>query len=205
MRFSSSGQRQPVATATALEGYVTRVRSIRETGQDGQSLVEFSLVIPIFLLLVMGLIEYGFLYNNILTVQFASRQGVSVAAQVGAEDGADCSILKAVEAALQTPINRTSVEAVEVFESDLNGDGISGRVNHYARTGVLDCPGTGEQPYTLVGEEGYPQTERRDSISEGLDLIGVHIDYSYHGITPLGAGRVWTVGDGSTLRMEPKQ
>ena len=173
------------------------------TGQDGQSLVEFALVMPIFVLLIMGLIEYGFLYNNILTVQYASRQGVSIAAEAGALDGADCSVLKAVEAALQTPINRTAVEAVEVFESDTNGAAIPGRVNRYMRSGTLDCPG-GTQPYTLVGTEGYPQTLRGDSLSGGLDLIGVHIDYTYYGITPIGAGRSWTVSDGSTLRMEPK-
>ncbi len=174
------------------------------TGQDGQSLVEFALVVPIFVALLMGLLEYGFLYNNILTVQYASRQGVSVAAEAGALDGADCYVLKAVEAALQSPTNRTSVEAVEVFESDADGVAIPGRVNRYVRFGTLDCPG-GNQPYSLVGEEGYPQALRGDSLSGGLDLVGVHIDYTYYGITPIGAGRSWSVSDGSTLRMEPKQ
>ncbi len=160
---------------------------------------------PIFALLLMAVVEYGFLYNNILTVQFASRQGVSVAAQVGAEDGADCSILKAIESALETPVNRTSIDAVEIFAADGNGDPVPGRVNRYVRSGWLDCPGTGMQPYSLDGTEGYPQTERGDSLVGGLDLVGVHIQYAYHGITPIGAGRTWTVSDGSTLRMEPKQ
>ncbi len=176
-----------------------------ETGQHGQTLVEFALVFPIFIGLLMAVVEFGFLYNNILTVQFASRQGVSVAAQVGAEDGADCSILKAVEAALRTPVNRVNVDAVEIFAADGNGDPIPGRMNRYVRQGSLDCPGTGTQPYSLAGTEGYPQTDRGDSLVGGLDLVGVHIDYTYHGITPVGAGRTWSVGDGSTLRMEPKQ
>ena len=177
----------------------------RERGHDGQTLVEFALVLPMFMFLLMSLVEYGFLYNNILTVQFASRQGVSVAATVGGEDGADCSVLKAIEAALQSPVNRTDVSAVEIFQSDTTGAPVTGRVNRYIRVGTLDCPGTGTQPYSLVGSEGYPQTERHDTLAEGLDLVGVHIDYTYHGITPLGAGRTWSVSDGSTLRMEPKQ
>jgi hypothetical protein len=180
-------------------------RRSRGSGDGGQSLVEFALVVPIFLLLIMGLIEYGFLYNNVLTVQYASRQGVSIAAEAGAVDGADCSILKAVEAALQSPVNRADVEGVTIFESDFNGNPISGRANQYVRTGALYCPGTGTQPYTLVGEEGYPQTERGDTLAGGLDLVGVFIDYTYHGMTPIGAGRTWSVSDGSTLRMEPKQ
>ena len=173
--------------------------------EGGQALVEFALVMPIFMLLIFGLLEYGFLYNAILTVQFASREGVSIAAQAGAVDGADCSVLKAVETALQTPVNRTTIDAVEIFQADTSGNMIPGRVNRYIRTGTLDCPGTGSEPYTLDGVEGYPQVDRSDTLSGGLDLIGVHIDYTYNGLTPIGAGRSWAVSAGATLRMEPKQ
>lgn len=183
------------------------VRPIPKARHDtaGQGLVEFSLTLPIFVLLLMGVLEFGFLYNNILTVQFASRQGVSAAAQVGAEDGADCSILKAVEGALTTPIDKTRITAVEVFQSDANGNPIPGKVNRYIRTGLLDCSGITTQPYTLTGIEGYPQITRKDSLVEGLDVIGVHIEYVYVGVTPVGAGRTWDVTDGATLRIEPKQ
>ncbi len=185
---------------------MNRLRQARHEGQAGQTLVEFSLVFPLFITLLMAVVEFGFMYNNILTVQFASRQGVSVAAEAGGEDGADCSILKAVEQALQTPVNRSDVQAVEIFESDGNGDKVPGRVNRYVRSGTLDCPGTSsDQPYTLVGSEGYPQATRADSLAEGLDMIGVHIEFTYHGITPIGAGRTWSVADGATLRVEPKQ
>jgi hypothetical protein len=183
------------------------VRPIHERRGDtnGQGLVEFALTLPIFLLLLMGVLEFGFLYNNILTVQFASRQGVSAAAQVGAEDGADCAILKAVEGALTTPIDKNRITAVEVFQSDANGLPIAGRVNRYIRTGLLDCAGITTQPYTLAGVEGYPQTARKDSLADGLEVIGVHIEYVYVGVTPVGAGRTWDVTDGATLRIEPKQ
>jgi hypothetical protein len=175
------------------------------SGIAGQSLTEFALAIPIFILLLMGVVEFGFLYNNILTVQFASRQGVSAAAQAGGEDGADCSVLKRIEAALTVPIDKSRVTAVEIFQSDANGDPIPGRINRYERTGTLDCPGTATEPYTLVGSEGYPQTERKDSLAGGLDVVGARIEYLYAGITPIGTGRTWRVSDGATLRMEPKQ
>lgn len=172
---------------------------------EGQSLVEFALAVPVFVLMLMGMLEFGFLYNNILTVQFASRQGVSVAAQVGGEDGADCAILKAVEAALTVPIDKARVTAVEIYQSDANGDPISGRINRYERTGTLDCPGSATEPYTLVGSEGYPQPDRHDALADGLDVVGVRIEYLYVGMTPIGSGRTWRVSDGATLRMEPKQ
>ena len=80
-------------------------------------------------------------------------------------------------------------------------------MNRYVRSGTLDCPGSGtDEPYTLVGSEGYPQTDRVPTPwPPGLDMVGVHIEFTYHGITPIGAGRTWSVSDGATLRMEPKQ
>ncbi|HEY7737204.1 MAG TPA: TadE family protein [Candidatus Limnocylindrales bacterium] len=182
-----------------------RARRNRGVGSAGQSLVEFAITLPLFVLVMMGLLEYGFLYNNLLTVQFASRQGASAAAQVGGEDGADCSVLKAVEFALTAPIDKARIVAVDIFQSDASGDPIPGRINRYARSGVLDCPGTDSQPYSLVGAEGYPQAERKDSLSEGLDVVGVRIEYTYWGVTPIGSGRSWVVSDGATLRVEPKQ
>lgn len=183
-------------------GLPNRRRGDREAGQG---LAEFALALPIFVLVLMGLIEYGFLYNNILTVQYATRQGVSAAAQAGGVDGADCSVLKAVERALTAPIDKQRITAVEVFQADANGDPIAGMVNRYVRAGTLDCPGAATQPYALVGAEGYPQADRHDALAEALDIVGVRIDYVYAGITPIGSGRTWVVSDGATLRMEPKQ
>jgi hypothetical protein len=181
------------------------VRRWRRRADPGQSLVEFALTLPIFSLVLMGVIEFGFLYNNLLTVQFAARQGVSAAAQAGGVDGADCSILNAIELALATPVDRTEIDRVEIFRSDTNGDPIGTEVNVYTRGGTLTCVGTDDQPYTLSGSEGYPQVGRKDALSEGLDIVGVRIHYDYHAITPVGAGRTWDLTDAATLRMEPKQ
>lgn len=179
--------------------------SVGRTDGSGQSLVEFALTLPIFVLLMMGVLEFGFLYNNILTVQYAARQGVSAAAQAGGVDGADCSILKAVERALTAPIDKSRVTSVKIYKSDANGDPIVGAINEYVRVGTLDCPGSETEPYSLVGSEGYAQADRHDSLAEGLDVVGVRIGYLYAGITPIGSGRTWPVSDGASLRMEPKQ
>ncbi len=176
-------------------------QAVREAGQ---SLAEFAMTVPIFVLLLMGTIEFGFLYNSLLTVQYAARQGVSAAAQAGASDGADCAILKAVEHAMAPPVDPSRITYVEIFQSDANGDPVPDRTNTYTRAGSLAC-GASTEPFTLQGPEGYPQTERHDSLADGLDAVGVKIGYLYHGITPVGAGQSWSISDGATLRMEPKQ
>ena len=43
--------------------------------ERGQALVEFALLFPLILLLILGVIEFSFVWNSRNTVQFASREG----------------------------------------------------------------------------------------------------------------------------------
>lgn len=43
--------------------------------QNGQSLVEFALILPLLLLIVMGILEFGLMFNVYLTINNASREG----------------------------------------------------------------------------------------------------------------------------------
>lgn len=51
----------------------------------GQSMVEFALILPILLLLVLGIIEFGRVFNQTLIVTAAAREGARSAA-VGNSD-----------------------------------------------------------------------------------------------------------------------
>lgn len=53
--------------------------------KKGQSIVETALVLPILVLLLTGIIDFGFMFNNYLVVSNASREGARAAA-VGASD-----------------------------------------------------------------------------------------------------------------------
>jgi Flp pilus assembly protein TadG len=54
-------------------------RRIRR-GQEGQAMVEFALVIPLLLLLIFGIVQFGILFNNYLTLTDAVRAGARQAA-----------------------------------------------------------------------------------------------------------------------------
>jgi Flp pilus assembly protein TadG len=43
--------------------------------QKGQALVEFAVILPLLLLLIMGIIEFGLMLNSYLTVRNVSREG----------------------------------------------------------------------------------------------------------------------------------
>jgi len=68
-------------------------RPVRRSRQDcrGQSIVETALVLPILLLLVMAIIDFGLMFNNYIVLSNASREGARLAA-VGGTD-AEISLL----------------------------------------------------------------------------------------------------------------
>lgn len=43
--------------------------------QNGQAMVEFALVMPLLLLIICGIIEFGFLFSNQLMISNLSREG----------------------------------------------------------------------------------------------------------------------------------
>jgi len=53
--------------------------------EKGQAMVEFALILPVLLLLVMGIAEFGMMFNSYLSVQNATREGARIGI-VGASD-----------------------------------------------------------------------------------------------------------------------
>lgn len=51
----------------------------RIKSESGQSLVEFALVIPILLIFILGILEFGWLLNAKITLTSAAREGVRAA------------------------------------------------------------------------------------------------------------------------------
>ena len=75
--------------------------------ENGQSAVEFALVLPILLLIVCGILDFGWLFYNQLSVENACREGARVGC-VNAQDARlDQIVTDKVEAIL--PKNLKSV------------------------------------------------------------------------------------------------
>ena len=188
-------------------------RGPTSSSERGQALVEFALVLPVFLLLVFGLVEFGLALNAAVSVNFVSRVAALLAAEGGRTPGTDCMVLRAIERDLMSPATATRISRVEIYWSDANGDQIASNVNVYTRGGSLTCTyasGSITVPYTL-GTENYPETERCDVIAgcgglhTTVDDIGVRITYTHQWVTHVGktiAGSV-TFQRSTAVRMEP--
>ena len=62
-------------------------------GSKGQSLVETAIVLPIVLLLIMGIIDFGLLFNNYILISNASREG----ARKASLGGTDTEIVQTIQ------------------------------------------------------------------------------------------------------------
>jgi Flp pilus assembly protein TadG len=218
----------------------SRIRSIasaaqpaRRRRQRGQGLAEFALIWPIFVVTVMGVIEFGVAFNNLLTVNYASRNSALLAAEAGNNGCADALVLNSIENDTTPPADRKHITQVVVYYSDRNGgqlpDGGNSGANTYVRNPAgspLTCTFNAQVisvPYQLSGSLGYPTADRCNILAgclntgghAALDTVGVRITYNYRFITPLsvaiallqGSGNFnggnWTFTQSNQMRMEP--
>jgi Flp pilus assembly protein TadG len=60
-----------------------------KVGDRGAAAVEFALVLPLLLILIFGIIDFGRMLNAKITLTEAAREGARAAALVGTDAGAD--------------------------------------------------------------------------------------------------------------------
>lgn len=57
------------------------IKTLRD--EKGQSLVEFSILLPLLLLLLMGILEFGLILNSYLTINNSAREGARLGVVAG--------------------------------------------------------------------------------------------------------------------------
>lgn len=178
------------------------------TREAGQSLVEFALVLPFIIVLLMALLEVGLALNASLAISRASQNGAHVAATAGNLRGADCLVLDSIERDVDVPNNAANVSQVVIERTALAGNQ-SYASQVWSRSGQTDCvlpDGTTRRvPYTLI-TAGYPESQRCSVLGgcpsltpprSTVDNIGVIIRYRHDWITPLDGALNLIVGSGS--------
>ncbi|MDQ6858173.1 MAG: pilus assembly protein [Chloroflexota bacterium] len=182
----------------------------------GQSLVEFALILPVLLMLIVGLVEFSLAFNSRDSVFFASRDASMLAAEGGNIAGTDCVVLDRIERDIVSPARPVRVQSVKVFWSDRNGVEQNGEENLYVRSGTTTCNyGNGTSltvPYSL-SSSSFPEAVRCDVLAgcgaghPGPDNIGVTITYTHNWVTSvarISLGSL-TFNLTSATRVEPQQ
>ena len=202
----------------------------RDDAQRGQGIVEFALLVPVFMLLLLAMLEFGFLFDHTLTIQYASREGARVGSamvngggtpgcgtgQSPAAADVDKNIVAAVTRVLNSDgsrVNPAEVPMITIYHADSNGGQISDHANVW-RYAPGSGPSVDGRPigYTLAaGDTKWPACSRTN-IGSPPNSIGVSMGYTYRFQTALGTvlgffgGTGWSsipVSDRTVMSMNP--
>ena len=190
------------------------------SSERGATLVEFALVLPILLLLVLGLVDIAALWGNSQSVVQAARSGARSVSHAGQLEEADQISLRSVKATLGS--DWTDIERVVIYEASSadQGNPPAGCI----ADGVTSSPtGTNCNVYTsadlgdVLNDARFVDgancgTARSSNWCPSLrnnDLrtaqwIGVWVEYKKDWLTgflPLGA---YTITENTVMRMEPR-
>ncbi|MGD2061544.1 MAG: pilus assembly protein [Acidimicrobiia bacterium] len=185
----------------------------RKSRERGATIVEAAIIVPLLLLMVIAIMEYGLAFKDYLTVSYLSREGARLGALAGDSDTADCDILTGL-ADLITPGDLARIDYIEIYEAD-QSSGNQGATNRATYTDPNDpnvcTEPSGGQPgdgwsITPIGG-GYPTGSRNTAASPTtpLDIIGVRVVLTRSWITGFGPfSGTATVDETTITRMEPE-
>jgi Flp pilus assembly protein TadG len=94
------------------------IRKKRPSAERGQSLAEFSLVLPILLLLIIGIVEVGNGLNSYLTVVDAARDGARLGAKGSASEAQIKDLIVKEAERLPNGVDPTAI-AVDITSSEV--------------------------------------------------------------------------------------
>jgi hypothetical protein len=169
-------------------------------GEHGQSLVEFGLILPALMILLLGLVEFGFIFSNHQGLEYATREGARTGAalangqngQNGAPAATTCTtidsqIIAAVQRVLTgkgSMVQVGDVSQISIFKYD---DATQGPVALATNVWV---PGAGPTVDGTVlkfrWSSGTWDPCNRDN-GVNPDVLGVSLTYTYRMITGLNA------------------
>ena len=169
----------------------------RRDRSRGQSLVEFSVLVPAFMLILFGMLEFGFVFTHNLTLEYATREGARTGAALadGAQNAAVCAtidpqIIAAVERVLTSsgsPINEPNVTSIKIWKATAAGVPASAAQTSTWAYGVGGAPIV--DGFQLHYHETVPSTwtpcTRNNAANP--DSIGISLTYDYSMVTPLSS------------------
>jgi hypothetical protein len=167
----------------------------------GQSLVEFALILPIFLLVFFGVVEYAFINASIGAFNFAAQDAARYGAIIGPTDpNIDSAMLTQFITPHVSGIVMAQIVSVEIFHASETGGCSDG-------TQTFPCPQ--EDIYTTqsgVWTNSWPVSSRNDQLITA-DYLGVRITYQYTYLTAFIATLSPTISLTaiSVQRIEPQE
>jgi Flp pilus assembly protein TadG len=153
-RFGESARTPALLADAPFSAAVRQKAGGRLRREDGQALVEFAVVLPVLLMIVTGIIQFGLLFNKYITLTDAARNGAqTLAIGRGLSNPCDPAVLQTVQSGSATGLTAAQVTPSFSSGSDFCGTGTytyntSGNANGTEIQGD-QATVTATQPFTL--------------------------------------------------------
>ncbi len=185
------------------------------TSERGQGLVEFAIIVPVFMLLLLGMLEFGFIFDHTMTITYATREGARSGAAFASGNSTtmicnstvdvDKNIIAAVQRVLKAPGSRvvlSQIGEIRIFRADAYGNATS-NVNRWTYSAGAGPAVDGSRLDFVQGSTNWDACTRLNGIDP--DSLGVAIDYTYRFTTPLASwfGATLPIGDQSVMALNP--
>lgn len=166
------------------------VRPSRASGPKGQSLVEFILVLPIMVMLLLGVVDFGRVYTTLVSVESAAREAADYGTTLGAGKWqADTAIAQT----LPEMKKRACVAASNLAGYIGPDDACANPTFHYCVTAS-----DGGECLPLDPADGCDNPTRASPCT-----ITVTLTFEFHMIMPLGIDVMGTrIGFPSTITLQ---
>ena len=179
--------------------------------QGGQGLVEFAMLVPVFLLILLGMLEFGFAFNHNMTLEYATREGARAGAaaadgtmkdsscvnpSTGAtrafgSDDVDPLVIAAVQRILKSPgsmIDIAQVTNITIYQVQADGTVPSNKSDVWplaigAGANVPCAYPAQKMDFSAPTSPQWPASGRSNVTP---DSIGVSITYTYQFRSALG-------------------
>jgi hypothetical protein len=164
-----------------------------------------AMVLPMLILTLIGTLEVGGAFRDLLTASNAVRDGVRILTAKGDDSDADCSALLAAVDTLTVAGRFEDLQRIEVYKADANGNQIGpGSTNVYTFSAgdPEDCDDWNGYPGT-----NYPPSSRYVLAGGAtpLDIIGMRIVHRHNWFTQLPPFTGFIVIDETAIsRVEPE-
>ena len=169
----------------------------------GAVAVEMAIVVPVLVLLVFGMLEFGLAFTDKLAMSHAVNQATRHATVLGTDDYADIEVLDALEAGLSGRLG--AIVHVDIFKANATGTPLVW--DRYqpdgSGCGWNPCPDPGMGGPVYGNPADYPPCGRDITLGGGVDTIGVRVMYTHTWITGVLGLPAQTWHETARARMEP--
>ena len=200
---------------------VVRSRTPRRcAGDDGAALVEAAFVTPVFLFVVLGILESGLLFRTYMAVGSSTQDGARTASILGDDTYADWEIIQDVQKSMSV-VPQGQINNLVVFKAagpsavvpaacaSSSSGTTSANCNTYVPSRDWNLPAARKVDYNCTSpgfSAGYCPTTRKTALAGANsppDYIGIYISVNHKYVTKL-FGTTKALSATTITRLEPQ-